>query len=191
MKGVLKSVFFKDVIASASADGFAVVWVKDEPKYRLDHKGQNVYSCAFSPNGDYLLTTAADKKTRVWDVRAEEPLLREWASAHDGVKASVGCWVSDDVFVTAGFSKIRERNAQVMSVSENKQLSKMTLDNGTGVLTIHCDQSTNLLFVSGKGDSTVKVFELISGKLSPMDPAGDPKASLFLCFVPFPLSCLL
>ncbi len=166
-----------DVLATGAADGSLAVWVAGEAKYLLPHPAA-LYSVAWSPDGALLLTTAADKKTRVWDVRANAAApASEWTSLHDGVKPATGLFVSSDAVLTAGFNKNRERQLQLWSVGQQKQLAKSSLDSGTGVMSVAFDATSGLLFVSGRGDSTVRVFEVFDDALSPIDPCGDPSLS--------------
>jgi coronin-1B/1C/6 len=145
-----------DVLASAGGE-LAVVWSEAEPRFVLSHPAA-VFSVAWSPDGALLLTTCADKKTRIWDPRSSvsAPVL-EYSSCHDGVKPATGLFVSQDAVLTAGFNKNRERQLQLWSVKENKQLAKSTMDSGTGVLTLLFDPGSGLVFVSGKSDASIKV----------------------------------
>ncbi len=168
-----------NVLASAGGE-HAVVWIGGEPQFVMQHPAA-VFSVAWSSDGALLLTTAADKKTRVWDPRSSvlQPVL-EYASCHDGVKPASGLFATKEILLTAGFNKNRERQLQLWSIKDNKQLAKLSIDSGTGVLTLLYDAGSGLVFVSGKSDASLKVFELGEDRdsISAIDGCGDPTLPL-------------
>jgi WD40 repeat protein len=125
LRGVHKkkvtSVAFSPVASGVIATGggeFAAVWVDGEARFVLPHTGAAVFSVAWSPDGALLVTTTADKKTRVWDPRksVDAPVL-EYASCHDGVKAASALFVSKVRFLVF----VERENVTQRSFLQNKR----------------------------------------------------------------------
>ena len=163
------------VIASGAADGTVAVWVDGEAKMVLKHP-DSVQSVAWSPdNGALLASTCADNQTRVWNPRTnQESPIEQWASIHTGTKLTSLVWLDASTVATGGHSKMRERQIQVFDISKKTQISKLSLDSGTGSLKLFWEPGSLILFVAGKGDSSVRAFEWQNGsKLHPLESAAD------------------
>eukprot|EP00211_Chloroparvula_japonica_P005148 CAMPEP_0119131958 /NCGR_PEP_ID=MMETSP1310-20130426/11011_1 /TAXON_ID=464262 /ORGANISM="Genus nov. species nov., Strain RCC2339" /LENGTH=899 /DNA_ID=CAMNT_0007122561 /DNA_START=122 /DNA_END=2821 /DNA_ORIENTATION=+ len=149
------------VLASGSLDKTAVVWDYAAAKavQELAHGG-GVEGLSWSHDGRLLASTAGDKKVRVWDARSGQ--CTGTADAHAGVKAQRVQWLgATGKLFTTGQSKFREREFCIWDVKDlSKPLKRHRIDSGTGTLSSAYDPDTNIVFVCGKGDSVVRLYEM-------------------------------
>ncbi|RLN99293.1 hypothetical protein DYB28_004451, partial [Aphanomyces astaci] len=76
-------------------------------------------------------------------------------------KAAAITWVRPSFFLTAGFNTLQERELMLWDVRKlDKAMARERMDTGTGLLMPIFDQDTNLLFVGGRGDKTIRTYEL-------------------------------
>lgn len=82
--------------------------------------------------------------------------------AHVGQKAMRVVWLGNTPFaLSTGFSKTRERQYALWDTRDlSKPVKLSTLDSSTGVIAPFFDSDTNLIFLGGNGDSSVRVLEL-------------------------------
>jgi coronin-7 len=157
------------VIATGATDKFVKVWdcvsggrgADAVEKFGVD-VGSGVQGLSWSYDGALLAATSQDKKLRIVDPRGAQVVAA--ADSHDGVKAQRVVWAhssSAEQIVTTGFSRMRERQWFVWDARAlDKPLKRNTIDSSTGVVTPHYDVDTRLLFLAGKGDSSVRYYEL-------------------------------
>jgi coronin-1B/1C/6 len=179
----------RDIVASGSVDGTVRIWYNGEQKLLLDVGDEKcgVESIAWNPEGSLIATVGRDKKLRVFDVRAQK-LIEGPVDAHVGVKQSRVVWLGDSgMLATSGFSKARDRQVSLWRVGSlaSGAVKTYTLDQSTGVLELLYDEDAHLLFVAGRGDSMIRVYELIDDALSEMSAAtSDAKPSRGCCVLP-------
>ncbi|KAJ3060167.1 Coronin-7, partial [Rhizoclosmatium hyalinum] len=127
-----------------------------------------VQTMAFSPDGKRLATTSKDNIIRLWDPRASTTAPQSATPVHHaGTKPSKVIWIDSETFLTAGFSKTRDRELSLWDArSTNAPVTTYKLDSSTGLLIPLYDPDSGLLFVTGKGDSTIKTFEVSSSGLT-------------------------
>lgn len=153
----------KDVLASSSFDYSVKIWDLSTKtcKITLQHKDL-ITSFAFNYNGTKIATTSRDKKIRVWDVRSGE-LLTE-GQGHLGAKSSRITWLGNtNRLATTGFDRFSERQ---LGLWDSDDIAKgalgggfISIDSSSGTLMPFYDDSTNMLFIAGKGDGNVRFFE--------------------------------
>eukprot|EP01114_Cavostelium_apophysatum_P008322 TRINITY_DN2072_c0_g1_i1.p1 TRINITY_DN2072_c0_g1~~TRINITY_DN2072_c0_g1_i1.p1 ORF type:complete len:931 (-),score=272.47 TRINITY_DN2072_c0_g1_i1:40-2832(-) len=153
----------RHLLASGSTDKSVRIWDLEAGKEAINLEGKHddvVHSIAWNWNGDLLATSSKDKKVRVIDVRANQVV--QVGEGHQGVKASRVIWLGDqNKLFTTGFSKMRDRQFAFWDASNlSKSLVMSNLDNSTGVLDVYYDNDSSLLFLAGKGDGGIKVFEV-------------------------------
>jgi WD40 repeat protein len=122
-------------------------------------------SIAWSGNGRELVCTSKDKLVRLFDPRAGTEATAQ-ADAHGGMGAMRTAWLGDsDRFLTTGFSKTRERQVAIWDARAlTTPLHQLTIDSSTGPLTPLFDGDANLLFLGGKGDTSIRFFEVNQDK---------------------------
>jgi len=151
----------QNVLASGSADKSVRIWDVEAGKDALvmEVHGDAVTSISWNWNGSLLATASKDKKIRILDVRANQVV--QTGEAHQGIKPQRLVWLGEqNKIASTGFSKTRERQFAVWDSNDlSKPLAMTSLDNSTGVFDMFYDNDTGLLYVAGKGDGSIKVYE--------------------------------
>lgn len=145
------------ILASASDDGTAHLWILQDEEWKehhtLEHDGSKVRGIAFSPDGETLVSSAEDGKIRIWSVAAGE--AREIHIGADEALWSVA-YSPDGSLLAFG--------------TESGVIHVWQMDNGGRVATLdpltgHSWRIRSLVFssdshllISGSGDKTVRVW---------------------------------
>ncbi|KAF0690513.1 Aste57867_18103 [Aphanomyces stellatus] len=118
-----------------------------------------VTGISWKADGSVLVSVCQDNNIRAWD-----PRLNDEASlspGHQGRKPANITWCKDEMFFTAGFNNIQERELMLWDLRKmEKPLARERVDSGTGLLIPVFDEDTNLLFLSGRGDKIVRTYEV-------------------------------
>ncbi|XP_013148577.1 PREDICTED: coronin-7 [Papilio polytes] len=125
-----------------------------------DH-AEVIQSTSWKKDGRLLATSCKDKKVRVLDPRAPEAVLSV-ANSHQNIKDSRVVWLGDnDRILTTGFDSARLRQVMIRDIRNLSETQKtLELDCSTGILMPLFDPDTNMLFLAGKGDTTILYMEL-------------------------------
>lgn len=120
-----------------------------------------IQSISWKRDGSLLATTCKDKMVRIMDARQSAPLTLA-ADSHQSIKDSRVVWLGDqNRILTTGFDSARLRQVIVRDVRNfGKPEKTLELDCSTGVLMPLFDADTNMLFLAGKGDSTITYLEV-------------------------------
>eukprot|EP00019_Armaparvus_languidus_P001439 CAMPEP_0168598580 /NCGR_PEP_ID=MMETSP0420-20121227/11498_1 /TAXON_ID=498008 /ORGANISM="Pessonella sp." /LENGTH=871 /DNA_ID=CAMNT_0008635957 /DNA_START=159 /DNA_END=2774 /DNA_ORIENTATION=+ len=112
--------------------------------------------------GSVYATSCKDRKLRLIDPRAGK-VVGESEIAHQGAKSFRAVWMGrHDRIFTAGFSKSSERECAVWDIRKlDKWMGRTGIDVSSGVIEPVYDEDTNVTFVSGRGDTTVRLFEAV------------------------------
>uniref|UniRef100_A0A2A4JVU7 Coronin n=1 Tax=Heliothis virescens TaxID=7102 RepID=A0A2A4JVU7_HELVI len=120
-----------------------------------------IQSTSWKKDGKLLATSCKDKKVRIIDPRASTAVA-DVANSHQNIKDSRIVWLGDqDRILTTGFDSARLRQIMIRDVRNLSQTQKtLELDCSTGILMPLFDPDTNMLFLAGKGDTTILYMEL-------------------------------
>jgi hypothetical protein len=150
-----------NVLASSGPDAVINLWdVNHEaPKIALKAKDQ-VLSVNWNLDGTLLNTTTKDKKVSILDSHTGSVVAS--ADAHQGSKTQRSIWAKRrGLIVTVGFDRKQMRQAMVWDVRNLvKPICTEEIDNASTVMAPFYDEDTNLLYISGRGDGSVKFFDL-------------------------------
>jgi len=155
------------VLASGSTDKMVKIWDVEAgvEKYSNESHTDLVQSIDWSLNGDVLVSSSKDKIIRVIDPRAGAI-----AGETEGLAGSKGSRVvflsGRNQIATVGFNKGAER---CVLLFDQRNLSapmfnEFVLDNGAGYIMPFYDDDCGVLYLAGKGDGTVRYYELIDEK---------------------------
>jgi hypothetical protein len=155
------------VLTTSAFDQKVILWNIENGKEMVSF-GEGVFSdtiqsLVYNKDGSLLASTSKDKKIRVWDPRSKS-VVQE-GDGHQGTKGSRVVWLGGgiDKLLTVGFSKISERQIMVWDPKNLSQpLHTVEIDVASGLLMPFYDEGTGLLFVGGKGDANVRVFETVN-----------------------------
>jgi coronin-1B/1C/6 len=146
-----------NVLASTSTDYSVKIWDVATGQAKLSVSGPTdiIQSLAWSSDGQRLAITSKDKLVRVADPRTGKFEVEK--SSHDGVKGSRVVWVDDKVF-TVGFAKGSDREYKLFDAGLN-QIVQKTIDNSSGQFMPFYDEDTKMIYLVGKGDTTIRYYE--------------------------------
>eukprot|EP01035_Chromulina_nebulosa_P019759 gene19759-25691_t len=131
----------------------------------------DIYSTSWSFTGDLLCLTTKDKYLRLFDMRAgESKHLVGSVVCHSGSRTSRSQWLGDtNLLMTVGHSSSLDRE---IITWDNRNLSKSLkrerIDGSTSPIIPLFDGDNNLLVLAGRGDSSMRLYELISSDLAPI-----------------------
>ncbi|KAL7977481.1 hypothetical protein Chor_009430 [Crotalus horridus] len=135
-----------------------------------------VLDVEWCPHNDHVIASSSeDCSVMVWSVpeggltrSLNEPLVtleghskRELPRAHEGSRPVRATTVKDGKLFTTGFSRMSERQVALWDLRNPEEpLTLQELDTSSGVLLPYYDPDTNVVYLTGKGDSSIRYFEL-------------------------------
>ncbi|KAH6661118.1 hypothetical protein BKA67DRAFT_550227 [Truncatella angustata] len=155
----------ENILASASGDLTIKVWDVSTGQAALSLKHADiVQSLSWNAAGTMMVTTARDKKLRVWDVRQEKPVSEH--QGHEGAKNSRAVWLGEhNRIATTGFSRMSDRQLALWEPGNTSPIGGFTtLDSISGVCMPFWDDSCSCLYLAGKGDGNIRYFEYENDK---------------------------
>jgi hypothetical protein len=119
-----------------------------------------ILSTSWSIDGALVATGCKDKMLRISDPRAGKVI--HTTEAHPGVKGFTATWLGRrDQIVTAGFSKNGERLLSIWDFrSFSSALHSAPIDTSPGMITPYYDAATEMVFLLGRGDNTIRYYEV-------------------------------
>lgn len=155
-----------NILVSSSADLKTCLWdVGTGEVLALLELPDILFSLNFNFNGEKIVSASKDKLIRVHNARTLE--VTQKGNAHKGAKASQAVFTKDNRIFTTGFSKMSDRQYALWAESgknaidgEDGPLTIEDIDTSNGVMFISYDPDTNVVYLSGKGDSVIRYFEI-------------------------------
>ncbi|MCJ1388766.1 Coronin-like protein crn1 [Xylographa bjoerkii] len=151
----------ENILATSSGDFTIKMWDIETGSARLTLKHNDiVQSLSWSANGALMVTTSRDKKLRIWDVRQET--AAHVVPGHAGAKNSRAVWMGEhDRVATTGFSKMSDRQLGLWDIRNPQEPigGFDMLDSISGVCMPFWDDSTQCLYLAGKGDGNIRYYE--------------------------------
>ncbi|XP_055684554.1 coronin-7 isoform X2 [Lutzomyia longipalpis] len=152
-----------DCLLHSTSAGTINLWditVQEEAFSNNEHP-EVIQSVSWKKDGTTLATTCKDKMIRIVDPRANNPITMA-ADSHQSIKDSRVVWLGEqNRILTTGFDAQRLRQVIIRDVRNFSCPEKtLELDCSTGILMPLFDSDTNMLFLAGKGDSTISYLEV-------------------------------
>ncbi|CAK9811862.1 Coro7 [Anthophora plagiata] len=121
-----------------------------------------IQSLSWKQDGVLLATSCKDKQVRIIDPRASACIVNS-CSSHQSIKDSRIVWLNNsDRILTTGFDAARLRQVYIRDLRHlNEPVKTLELDCSTGILMPLFDPDTNMLFLAGKGDTTIMYMEVM------------------------------
>ncbi|XP_071846975.1 coronin-7-like isoform X2 [Apostichopus japonicus] len=175
----------KDVLLSASQDLTVKIWniSTGEDKITLEGHTDQIFSAAWSPDGKFVATLCKDGKIRLYEPRSSNSPVQE----HNFVSGNKGARI---LFVLNGTHLIvsgqKNQSTRLVTLLKASDLSRpvhsVDLKTSPSFLIPHYDEDTNILFLSGKGDSTADLFEVLAEPPYLSDLSGFSATSIHQAF---------
>ncbi|XP_030380973.1 coronin-7 isoform X1 [Scaptodrosophila lebanonensis] len=121
-----------------------------------------IQSASWREDGTVLATSCKDKCVRIFDPRATGSPIQMVAESHQSIKDSRVVWLGNQSrILTTGFDAARLRQVIIRDLRNFGVPEKtLELDCSTGILMPLFDADTNMLFLAGKGDTTINYLEI-------------------------------
>ncbi|KAG8455698.1 hypothetical protein GDO86_001767 [Hymenochirus boettgeri] len=153
----------RNVLLSAGCDNIIMIWNvgTGEAMITLDDMHNDmIYSACWNRNGSLFCTGSKDKKLRVIDPRKME-IVAEKDKAHEGARPMRAIFLADGNVFTTGFSRMSERQLALWNPkSMDEPIALHEMDTSNGVLLPFYDPDTSIIYLCGKGDSSIRYFEI-------------------------------
>ncbi|KAG7489128.1 coronin-1C isoform X1 [Solea senegalensis] len=153
----------RNVLLSAGCDNQIIIWNVGTGEAMInleDMHADVIYNVSWNRNGSLICTSCKDKAIRVIDPRKEK-IIAEREKAHDGARPMRAIFLSDGNILTTGFSRMSERQLSLWNADNMEEpLSVNEMDTSNGVLLPFYDPDTNVVYLCGKGDSSIRYFEI-------------------------------
>lgn len=169
LEGHMKKIHFihfhptaTNIISSASYDNTVRVWDVQQQKQLTQYEFADVpQSMEWNYDGSLIGTLCKDKNVRLFDPRAPDAALT--APAFQGAKAGRVAFLDNKgKFMATGFSSTSVRQYAIYDVKKfDAPMTTVDLDQSNGTLIIHYDYDTGVVFLAGKGDASIKYFEVV------------------------------
>ncbi|XP_078515390.1 coronin-1B isoform X2 [Lissotriton helveticus] len=153
----------RNVLLSAGCDNVVIIWNVGtaEELYRMEDQHPDlIYNACWNRNGSLFCTSCKDKSVRIIDPR-REMVVAEKERAHDGARPMRAIFMSDGKVFTTGFSRMSERQLALWDPDNlDEPMGLQELDSSNGALLPFYDPDTGVIYVCGKGDSSIRYFEV-------------------------------
>ncbi|KFP01875.1 Coronin-6, partial [Calypte anna] len=153
----------RNVLLSAGCDNLVILWNVGTGEMLLvleDMHTDLIYNVGWNRNGSLLVTTCKDKKVRVIDPRKQQ-IVAEKDKPHDGARPIRAIFMADGKIFTTGFSKMSERQLGLWDLNNFEEpIALQEMDTSNGVLLPFYDPDSSIVYLCGKGDSSIRYFEI-------------------------------
>ncbi|KAJ2964160.1 hypothetical protein NQZ79_g965 [Umbelopsis isabellina] len=138
-----------------------MIWDLGKEKEALKVEAEApLHSFAWKGDGSLIATTGKDI-VQVWDPRQSKEAIQT-GKGHEGIKGSRSMWLgSGNFLMTTGLNKMRYRQYGIWDARNLEKPIKMSsFDSSTGQLIPLYDEDTETMYFVGRGDSTIRSFQL-------------------------------
>lgn len=154
-----------DILASSSYDMTVRIWNINTGKQELLLKGHTdqIFSLAWSPDGQRLASVCKDGKVRIYEPRKSLEPVQEGPGPEGGRGARV-IWVCAGKYIlVSGFDSRSERKLYLYTAEDlsTGHVACTSLDLAPSTLIPFYDEDTSVVFLTGKGDTRVFIYEII------------------------------
>ncbi|EGT60188.1 CBN-POD-1 protein [Caenorhabditis brenneri] len=178
-----------NLMAVALSNSTIELWDVAEPKLYsrfVNHTG-GILGIAWSADGRRIASVGKDATLFVHEPASQEQRVYERKSVVESTRAARVLFACDDrIVIVVGMTKSSQRQVQMYdaTTTDLRHIYTQVIDSATQPLVPHLDYDSNVLFLSGKGDRFVNMFEVIydSPYLLPLAPFMSPVGSQGIAF---------
>ncbi|XP_032072916.1 coronin-6 isoform X2 [Thamnophis elegans] len=153
----------RNVLLSAGGDNAIILWNvgTGEALITLDDLHTDViYSVCWNRNGSQFVTTCKDKRLRIIDPR-QHLVVAERLAAHEGMRPMRAIFTREGQIFTTGFTRMSQRELGLWDPKNFEEpIALQEMDTSNGVLLPFYDPDSSIVYLCGKGDSSIRYFEI-------------------------------
>lgn len=153
-----------DCLLHSTAAGCVTLWdiTSQKEVFSNNEHPEVIQSVSWKQDGTVLATSCKDKYVRILDPRVAGDPIQMVGESHQSIKDSRVVWLGNqNRILTTGFDAARLRQVIIRDLRNFSVPEKtLELDCSTGILMPLFDPDTNMLFLAGKGDTTINYLEV-------------------------------
>ncbi|KAM9613628.1 LOW QUALITY PROTEIN: coronin-6 [Harpia harpyja] len=153
----------RNVLLSAGCDNLVILWNVGTGEMLLvleDMHTDLIYNVGWNRNGSLLVTTCKDKKVRVIDPRKQQVVAERFAP-HEGLRPVRAIFTREGYIFTTGFTRMSQRELGLWDPNNFEEpIALQEMDTSNGVLLPFYDPDSSIVYLCGKGDSSIRYFEI-------------------------------
>ncbi|XP_058279033.1 coronin-6 isoform X3 [Hirundo rustica] len=153
----------RNVLLSAGCDNLVILWNVGTGEMLLaldDMHTDLIYNVGWNRNGSLLVTTCKDKKVRVIDPRKQQ-IVAERFAPHEGLRPVRAIFTREGHIFTTGFTRMSQRELGLWDPNNFEEpIALQEMDTSNGVLLPFYDADSSIVYLCGKGDSSIRYFEI-------------------------------
>ncbi|XP_029467336.1 coronin-6 isoform X4 [Rhinatrema bivittatum] len=153
----------RNVLLSAGGDNVIIIWNvgTGEALFVLnDIHTDLIYNVCWNQNGSLISTTCKDKKVRIIDPRKKLVVTEKFAP-HEGMRPMRAIFTREGHIFTTGFTRMSQRELGLWDPkSFDEPIVLQEMDTSNGVLLPFYDPDSSIVYLCGKGDSSIRYFEI-------------------------------
>ncbi|XP_064207492.1 coronin-6 isoform X2 [Anguilla rostrata] len=171
----------RNVLLTAGSDNLIIIWNvgTGEPLISMDDHPDLIYNVSWNHNGSLFCTTSKDRRLRVCDPRKRE-VVAERLAPHEGIRPMRAIFTREGNIFSTGFTRMSQRELGLWDplsflfilffalssylpppqTNFEEPIALLEMDTSNGVLLPFYDPDTNIVYLCGKGDSSIRYFEI-------------------------------
>lgn len=119
------------------------------------------------------------------DPRSTQEQTKLTTVSHDNIKTSKMVWINNEYCATTGYSKKNERECKLWDIRNiSKEIKTQFIDNQSGVIYPFYDSDTQMLYTCGRGEGSIKYFEVDTTSITPFNTYSSTVAAKAYAFFP-------
>ncbi|XP_009462829.1 PREDICTED: coronin-6 isoform X2 [Nipponia nippon] len=157
----------RNVLLSAGCDNLVILWNVGTGEMLLvleDMHTDLIYNVGWNRNGSLLVTTCKDKKVRVIDPRKQQVVAGRGPalSPHPPPRPRSVPWLTRVTNRDGGFGAAAHPPTTALAPQKNfeEPIALQEMDTSNGVLLPFYDPDSSIVYLCGKGDSSIRYFEI-------------------------------
>ncbi|KAJ6231492.1 coronin [Anaeramoeba flamelloides] len=180
-----------DVLMSTSADSMVKLWDINQQQEMISFNpfNEGITAAQWSIDGNKVALLNKNAKLTVLDPR-DAKSTQVQAPCHQGLKGGRIVWLDEaNHLLTVGFNKTSDREMKVYDLRKFEKPIKTTfIDHASSLLVPHWMPHTNVLLLAGKGDASLKYYEINLQDpkiIFPINVHKTMEPQLGICMLPF------